>query len=283
MHRTGLGFAPLLFAALLSACNTTDALTPQVDVGGGLYPSSSQVSQADARRLAEAPEPDGDTGYYPSAPPRAGRPQNSLQAQSQAIEEGGRSGVASAPLDPPPSSRQRATSLEDEAEPQAPSRSPPLSPAAAEPPADSEPSAREASVETAPTETAPTDTAKAEGATIRFLPIIGAPVQAVTPLSRQLGASARAGGLTIRPSADTSSEHILKGYLSAFDNEGKVTVVYVWDVLDPAGGRLHRIQGQETVPASGGDPWAAVPAETMQLVGQKTIGEYLQWRNTTAR
>jgi hypothetical protein len=279
MHRTGLSFAPLLFAVLLSACNTTDALTPQVDVGGGLYPFSSRVSQDEARRLAEAPEPDGDTGYYPSTPPHVGRPQNSLQAQSQAIEEGGRSSVASAPLDPPGRTRQRAAGLEDEAEPQAaPSRTPPRSPAADEAPAEAGQLPRETTAEAAPTETA-----KAEGGTIRFLPIIGAPIQAVTPLSRQLGASARAGGLTIRPSADTSSEHILKGYLSAFDNEGKVTVVYVWDVLDPAGGRLHRIQGQETVPASGGDPWAAVPASTMQQVGQKTIDEYMQWRETTAR
>ena len=48
-------------------------------------------------------------------------------------------------------------------------------------------------------QTAQMQTAKAGTAasgSIRFLPIIGAPVQAVTPLSRQLGAEARANGLT---------------------------------------------------------------------------------------
>lgn len=118
--------------------------------------------------------------------------------------------------------------------------------------------------------------------TIRFLPIIGAPVQAVTPLSRQLGASARAGGLTIKGSSDASAEHMLKGYLSAYTDGGKTVVVYVWDVLDGSGNRLHRIQGQETAPSSKGDPWATVPASTMQTIGDKTISAYRQWLATRA-
>jgi hypothetical protein len=117
---------------------------------------------------------------------------------------------------------------------------------------------------------------------IRFLPIIGAPVQAVTPLSRQLGAEARAKGLTIRSSNDTSAEHILKGYLSAFADGGKVTVVYVWDVLDNSGSRLHRLQGQETMPARGSDPWAAVSNASMEKIAARTLNDYLSWKQTQA-
>jgi hypothetical protein len=116
------------------------------------------------------------------------------------------------------------------------------------------------------------------GATVRFLPIIGAPVQAVTPLSRQLGAEARSHGLSIKSSNDNSSSYILKGYLSAFSDSGKVTVVYVWDVLDNSGSRLHRIQGQESVPSAAQDPWAAVPASVMQQIASKTITEFSSWR-----
>ncbi|TAZ97835.1 hypothetical protein ELH67_16455, partial [Rhizobium ruizarguesonis] len=120
----------------------------------------------------------------------------------------------------------------------------------------------------------------ARGNTVRFLPIIGAPVQAVTPLSRQLGAEARAHGLSIKSSNDASSDYILKGYLSAFSDDGKVTVVYVWDILDSSGGRLHRIQGQESVPTAATDPWAGVPASVMQQIGSKTIAEFSSWRQT---
>jgi hypothetical protein len=254
--------APML-ALLLGGCNTSDALTPQVDVGGGLRPSSP-VSQADANRMAATQE--GQAGYrtYRSAPSAlpSGGPQNTLEAQSRAIADGGRSAVSSAPL-PPPTPSTQATQT-----PRAPAQQPPPQQQPVQAPA------------TAPQQNASRQPAEATSGTIRFLPIIGAPVQAVTPLSRQLGASARAAGLTIKPSADASSQHILKGYLSAFEDGQKVTVVYVWDVLDGAGGRLHRIQGQETAPLGGGDPWAAVPTATMQTIGQKTILEYMRWRQT---
>lgn len=232
-----------LSAAVLTACNTSDALTPRVDVGGGLRPSSP-VTQAEADQLA------GSTRQsYPSYPeaPATGRsrpPQNTLEAQAQAIEAGNVSPAASEPFE--------AT------------RQPPQSAATASQP------------------TAPQTRAAAEPAqaTVRFLPIIGAPVQAVTPLSRQLGAQARASGLSIRASGDASTDHILKGYFSAFGDGGKVTVVYVWDVLDNAGSRLHRIQGQEQLPSSGKDPWSAVPPATMEMIGTKTINEYMAWKAT---
>ncbi|MCY1668231.1 hypothetical protein [Rhizobium sp. SL86] len=270
MHRWGVALLTATLAAVLAGCNTTDALTPQVDVGGGLFPSSTRstpVSQDEARRLAATADPPASaygTSSGPSAATNRTPPQNTMQAQAQALDSGDLSPVQSSPLPPPsaattPSAQQSAPAVTQQQP--APGSEPPAGP--------SQTAALDPAASAAPSQ-----------ASIRFLPIIGAPVQAVTPLSRQLGASARAGGLTIKSSSDTSSEHILKGYLSAFDNEGKVTVVYVWDVLDSAGARLHRIQGQETVPASGGDPWAAVPAATMQLIGQKTMSEYVQWRQS---
>ncbi|MFD1747096.1 hypothetical protein ACFSE1_16600 [Rhizobium helianthi] len=241
MNRCQMQLWAPLAALCLSACNTSDALTPKVDVGGGLFPSSP-VSQQEAQQLARS---DGGSfnrrAYYPPPPqPARTGAQNRMEAQNRALS-GRDAPIASAPLSPPPASQ----------------------PAAQPTPAQQ-----------------PVETATVSGNdTIRFLPIIGAPVEAVTPLSRQLGNSARAGGLTIRSSTDVSASHILKGYLSAFEDGSKVTVVYVWDVLDPAGSRLNRIQGQLSTPARGGDPWASVPAELMQTIGQKTISDYLEWRN----
>lgn len=230
-----------LAALLLSACNTSDALTPKVDVGGGLYPSTP-VSQAEAQRLASSDTGnESQRGYYPPPPqPDRTGPQNRMEAQSRALS-GADAPIESEPLPPPPGQSS------------APAATPSPQPAETATISDSD--------------------------TIRFLPIIGAPVEAVTPLSRQLGDSARAGGLTIRSSTDTTAAHILKGYLSAFQSGSNVTVVYVWDVLDPAGSRLNRIQGQLSTPSRGGDAWASVPAELMQTIGQNTINSYLEWRN----
>ncbi|CUX26956.1 hypothetical protein [Agrobacterium genomosp. 13] len=247
MSRKGLGplFPALVVPALvlgLSACNTTEALTPQVDVGHN-GSQSGPVTQGDLDQMAAAADraPAGAPATASSVPAYA--PQNSLQAQAQALSNGNQYGEPLSQSQPP------AQSL-PASQPQPAQQTAALTPAAS------------------------------SGNTIRFLPIIGAPVQAVTPLSRQLGAEARAKGLTIRASNDNSAENILKGYFSAFADGGKVNVIYVWDVLDANGVRLHRLQGQETIAARGSDPWAAVTDRVMQDIAAKTLNDYSSWKQS---
>ncbi|MBW9055073.1 hypothetical protein [Rhizobium mesosinicum] len=278
MTRVATAPTLLICLALLSACNTTDALTltPPMEIGDSSMNqrSSTPVTQSEAERMAGAPQqtfpvaprrngytPAYSQQTYATQPnyqaqayrPGTGAPPTTMQAQADALSRDGSSPAASGPIErealAPPS-----TAVEQPAPRQ------PTQTAALDPTVSSSTSVR--------------------GNTVRFLPIIGAPVQAVTPLSRQLGAEARAHGLAIKSSNDTSSDYILKGYLSAFSDEGKVTVVYVWDVLDNAGARLHRIQGQEIVPTAATDPWAGVPASVMQQIASKTITEFTSWRQS---
>jgi hypothetical protein len=113
---------------------------------------------------------------------------------------------------------------------------------------------------------------------IRFMPVIGAPVNAVTPLSRQLAVEARNRGLAILSAADSGGDHVLKGYFSADNFDGKTTVYYVWDILDSAGNRMTRVQGQETFAGGSGDPWASVPADVMERIAARTLSDYVAWR-----
>lgn len=237
--------AALLVAPLLLAgCNTNDALIPREDIGSGGSTASPSRPVTQEETSRLARSPHPEAGGVTYQQPLP-PPQNSLEAQAQALQSGAAvSPVASAPL--------------EGAEPSAPTTTQPSG------------------------QMAPASSATVSG-TIRFLPIIGAPVQAVTPLSRQLGAAARSSGLTIKSTSDTAAAHALKGYLSAFADSGTINVVYVWDVLDASGARLHRIQGQEVVPGNGSDPWAAVPAQTMEAIGVKTISAYTQWLATHQR
>ncbi len=245
-------FVALALSLGLSACNTTDALTPQVDIGGGTERFSSPVTQDDTDRMARThnPEPVQSAPLVSNTPSRA--PNNTLESQAQALENGNATSPSSS--GPPPDWEGQIADGQAQV------------PSSGGAPATSENQAASAD----------------GGGAIRFLPIIGAPVEAVTPLSRQLAAAARSRGLKIRPSSDTSTEHILKGYFSALADDGKVTVVYVWDVLDNAGARLHRMQGQETLAAQGSDPWAAIPASVMQSIADKTITGYVDWRQTAS-
>ena len=242
--------------AILSGCNSTDALTPQVDVGGGF--NSPPVTQGDLDQMSAQTTPVMSTTTQQTAfttPAETGvttgaDTAGTLQGQADALARNS-------------AARATAESGTDSARTTA-ERAP-----AAEASSDAE-------------EVAAVSPAAEARETIRFLPIIGAPVEAVTPLSRRLGAEARSNGLTIRSASDNSSKYILKGYFSAMNDSGKTTVVYVWDVLDGSGARLHRIQGQESVSGTASDPWAAVPARTMEGIAEKTIRQYLDWRGASS-
>ncbi|AOF88275.1 hypothetical protein [Sinorhizobium sp. RAC02] len=245
--------------AALAGCNSTDALTPQVDVGGGGF-NSPPVTQNDLDQMSAqttsvtttpATSTTQRTAFTPSA--EAGSTTGAdtagtLEAQADALARNntGRNTTQS------DTTLARTTAQRSLA----------------------------AETSTGAEEVAAVSPTAETGETIRFLPIIGAPVEAVTPLSKRLGAEARSNGLKIRSASDNSSKYILKGYFSALNDGGKTTVVYVWDVLDGSGARLHRIQGQETVSGTASDPWAAVPSRTMEGIAQKTIRQYLDWRGT---
>lgn len=112
---------------------------------------------------------------------------------------------------------------------------------------------------------------------LRVDPIVGASVEAALPLTERLSEQARARGLSIVGSVDPAATHVLKGYFSAMTEGAQTTVIYVWDVYDLAGNRLHRINGQQSVSASGGTGWTGVPAATMQAIADTTINDLTAW------
>ncbi|MEZ5808570.1 MAG: hypothetical protein R3D65_12955 [Zhengella sp.] len=116
-------------------------------------------------------------------------------------------------------------------------------------------------------------------ARVRFAPIVGSTVEAVTPMSRRISVRAREAGMVIVPADDPAQTHLVKGYFSALADAGQTTVIFVWDILDSAGDRLHRIQGQEVAPdaADPEDPWRSVPVETMERIGDRMMSELTAW------
>ncbi|WEX86095.1 hypothetical protein PZN02_002352 [Sinorhizobium garamanticum] len=305
MRKLIMPIASLGLATALAACNSTDVLIPQVDVGAGTF-RSPPVTQSDLDTMSTQtaivpvqsvpPSPAFSAQPNISNPPTQYAtgdatytdPAGTLDAQANRLAEGGapiqtgqaqtvqgetvqgetgRDEIEQDGTTQVEVRKVQTTRIESPAPRQEPARQQSSTPAAAAP--------QEVNHAAASPEAA-------SGAGIRFLPIIGAPVEAVTPLSKQLGADARAQGLAIKSSADATSEHILKGYFSALNDGGKTTVVYVWDILDGSGNRLHRIQGQDTVASTAAEPWSAVPPETMQAIATKTIKAYLDWRQSRA-
>ncbi|MDK1374959.1 MULTISPECIES: hypothetical protein [unclassified Sinorhizobium] len=310
MRKLIMPIASLGLATALTGCNSTDVLIPQVDVGAGTF-RSPPVTQSDldtmSTQTAIVPVqtvPPSSTAAFSaqpniSSPPTQYAtgdatytdPAGTLDAQANRLAEG------AAPIQ----TRQAQTvqgetgqgetgqgeTGQDETaqvEVRTVQTTRIQSPAPQQEPAGQRSSTEPAAAARQQEEVnhAALPAATSGSGSIRFLPIIGAPVEAVTPLSKQLGADAHAQGLAIKGSADKTSEHILKGYFSALNDGGKTTVVYVWDILDGNGNRLHRIQGQDTVASTAAEPWSAVPPETMQAIATKTIKAYLDWRQSRA-
>lgn len=113
---------------------------------------------------------------------------------------------------------------------------------------------------------------------LQIAPIVGASVEAATPLTAELQTRAKQRGITLAGSADQTATHVLKGYFSAISEGKDTTVIYVWDVYDPAGNRLHRINGQMKAPSvnsgAGADSWKAVSPATMQAIADQTIDQF---------
>jgi hypothetical protein len=117
------------------------------------------------------------------------------------------------------------------------------------------------------------------GTRMQFAPMIGAPVAQVTALSRRLTLRAKEKNLSIFPASEKNVTHILKGYFSLLNEGGKLTVLYVFDVIDPSGNRLHRISGQETAGAAAANAsWESVSAPLMEKIADRTMDEFAVWR-----
>jgi hypothetical protein len=118
---------------------------------------------------------------------------------------------------------------------------------------------------------------KVPDAKFAFVQIAGAPSTHVIQFSRALDVEAAARNLTIVPEGDPSATYLVKGYLSAIGDRGGTLLVYVWDVTDTTGRRLHRVTGKEPAGGSGTDPWRGVDSEAVRTVAARTIDDLIAW------
>jgi len=168
-----------------------------------------------------------------------------------------------------------------------------LDPSAVKPPASSAqalPTVQGTAAPTSPTTTSPAAAPAAPGPAspaqvaavaktrLQIAPIVGASVEVAAPLTAELQARAKQRGLTLVGSTDQTATHVLKGYFSTMSEGKDTTVIYVWDIYDPSGNRLHRINGQQKAPSVGaGEGWPAVAPATMQAIADQTIDQFAAW------
>lgn len=104
---------------------------------------------------------------------------------------------------------------------------------------------------------------------IAVAPIMGAPDNVSRDVGAQLGSALERQRIALAK-GDEKPDYTLRGYMVATRERSGTKVSYIFDLTDPAGKRVNRIQGEEV--AQGGDarnPWAALTPELSQRITDK--------------
>jgi hypothetical protein len=265
--------AIFLALATLAGCSVSDHPIPPLDIPGGgsslgLQPGGNSLAADDAYGMNAAPEtqaayPRGDLSVARNRIPAPTYEDRRTESRNFSGET---DGVAFAGSDDVSWDERRgnaAQTLESQAARFAPSRA-----EIAEP------------VQTTPIRNAPAPAAAEQqlaaaeqgSARIALAEVSGVGVNAASPLATRFGAQARARGLSFTSAEDKTATHVMKGYFTVGEENGRAVVNYVWDISDRSGKRLHRIQGSE--PGGGsGEGWDGVTEAAMQAVADHSIAE----------
>jgi len=115
---------------------------------------------------------------------------------------------------------------------------------------------------------------------VSFLPVTGAPQSAVTSLANSMRQAAQREKVPVVVSLEQGAKYQVKGYFSALNDGNGTILVYVWDILDQNGVRVHRISGQERGSGSAGDPWSGMSADIYSRVADVTMSSLRTWMAT---
>ena len=118
---------------------------------------------------------------------------------------------------------------------------------------------------------------KGADARFAFADVTGAPATHAIAFSQAINKEASLRKLNLVKTGDPTATYLVKGYLSAIGGTGGTLLVYVWDVTDTTGRRLHRVSGQEPGGGSSTDPWSGVNAEAVNNAASRTVDDLVAW------
>lgn len=114
--------------------------------------------------------------------------------------------------------------------------------------------------------------------------VFGAPDNVAKQMQTSITGALQKSNLAIAQNPTDKAEYTLRGYVVSAREKTGVKVSYIWDVTDPAGQRLNRITGEETVAAvQGRDPWSAVTPQVIETISAKTATQVSTWAATQGR
>ena len=131
----------------------------------------------------------------------------------------------------------------------------------------------------APRESRGLGAAPVQGTRVTFAmtTVTGIPGKFQIALQDSLKKFAATRDVVLVPTTDTTATYRVEGYISAIGDVNRVILVYVWDVFDASGSRIHRFSGEEPTQSGAVDPWTAVKLNMIEDAARETIDALADW------
>lgn len=113
--------------------------------------------------------------------------------------------------------------------------------------------------------------------TVAFEPFTGIPGNIADDLATEIATAAEANNITLVKRIGSPATYRVKGFLSAVSSDNAANIVYVFDVFDANGKRLHRITGERQAGVSSGDPWSGVGTATLNQIATNVMFQLDAW------
>ncbi len=112
-------------------------------------------------------------------------------------------------------------------------------------------------------------------------PITNAPGDMIYAFEDELKAAAPTRQLKIVAAGDATVNYRLKAYLSAVGDYSGTLMIYVVDIFDQSGARIHRISGQINASGSLSDPWSNIKNTGVVVqAAQETVDALGNWAHS---
>ncbi len=118
---------------------------------------------------------------------------------------------------------------------------------------------------------------KTRGVVLSFLPFSGVPVNTADAIYKTVRSRATVENVTLALRLDEPATYRIRTYINAVGGSDSSTFVFIVEIYDTAGKRVHRFVGQEYGPGASGDPWSGIDTPTIKHIGERMLDGVKSW------
>jgi hypothetical protein len=118
---------------------------------------------------------------------------------------------------------------------------------------------------------------KSKGIVIQFLPFSGVPVNTADAIYKTIRSRAGDENISLALRLDEPATYRIRTLINAVGTTDVSTFIFIVEIYDVAGKRLHRFVGQEYGTAPSGEPWSGIDSDTERHLGERILAGVKAW------